>query len=51
MCLFVAANIARLPLSPVIRAITPYIVTNLIMLLMVSYFPPLSTWLPNRLMP
>ena len=51
VCLFVAANIARLPLSPVIRAITPYIVTNLIMLLMVSYFPPLSTWLPNRLMP
>ena len=51
VCLFVAANIARLPLSPVIRAITPYIITNLIMLLKVSYFPPLSTWLPNRLMP
>jgi C4-dicarboxylate transporter DctM subunit len=51
VCLFVAANIARLPLSPVIRAITPYILTNLIMLLMVSYFPPLSTWLPNTLMP
>lgn len=51
VCLFVAANIARLPLSPVIRAITPYIITNLIVLLMVSYVPPLATWLPNTLMP
>ncbi len=51
VCLFVASNIARLPLSPVIRAITPYIITNLIVLLMVSYFPPLSLWLPNTLMP
>ncbi|MDP2081287.1 MAG: TRAP transporter large permease [Pseudotabrizicola sp.] len=51
VCLFVASNIARLPLSPVIRAITPYIITNMIVLLMVSYFPLLSTWLPNTLMP
>lgn len=51
VCLFVAANIARLPLSPVIRAIAPYIVTNLIILLLVSYVPALSTWLPNTLMP
>ena len=51
VCLFVAANIARLPLSPVIRAIAPYIVTNLIILLLVSYIPALSTWLPNTLMP
>lgn len=39
------------PLSPVIRAIIPYIITNLIVLLMVSYMPPLATWLPNTLMP
>jgi len=51
VCLFVAANIARLPLSPVIRAIVPYIFTNIIVLLMVSYFAPLATWLPNLLMP
>ncbi|OJH43188.1 TRAP transporter large permease [Paracoccus sp. SM22M-07] len=51
VCLFVAANIARLPLSPVIHAIAPYIVTNLIILLLVSYVPALSTWLPNTLMP
>lgn len=51
VCLFVASNIARLPLSPVIRAIAPYIITNLIVLLLVSYVPALSTWLPNTLMP
>jgi tripartite ATP-independent transporter DctM subunit len=51
VCLFVASNIARLPLSPVIRAITPYILTNIIVLLMVSYWAPLATWLPNLLMP
>lgn len=51
VCLFVAANIARLPLSPVISAVAPYIITNIIVLLMVSYFAPLATWLPNLLMP
>jgi TRAP-type C4-dicarboxylate transport system permease large subunit len=35
----------------VIRAITPYILTNIIVLLMVSYWAPLATWLPNLLMP
>jgi tripartite ATP-independent transporter DctM subunit len=51
VCLFVASNIARLPLSPVIRAITPYIVTNIAVLLLVSYWAPLATWLPKLLMP
>lgn len=51
VCLFVASNIARQPLSPVIKAIIPYIITNIIVLLMVSYIPALATWLPNTLMP
>lgn len=51
VCLFVASNIARQPLSPVIKAITPYIITNIIVLLLVSYVPALATWLPNTLMP
>jgi C4-dicarboxylate transporter, DctM subunit len=51
VCLFVASNIARLPLSPVIRAIVPYLLTNIAVLVAVSYWAPLSTWLPNLLMP
>lgn len=49
VCLFVCANIARLPLAPIVRAIVPFIITNIIVLLMVSYFPPLATWLPSVL--
>ncbi|MEI4487550.1 TRAP transporter large permease [Frigidibacter sp. MR17.14] len=49
VCLFICANIARLPLGPVIRAIAPFILTNIIVLFMVSYYAPLATWLPSLL--
>jgi len=49
VCLFICANIARLPLAPVVRAIAPFLLTNILVLLAVSYFPPLATWLPNAL--
>lgn len=51
VCLFVCANIARLPLSPVVRAILPFLLTNILVLLAVSYYPPLATWLPSVLIP
>ena len=47
VCLFVCANIAREPLGRVVKALVPYIITNLIVLLLVSYIPALSTWLPS----
>lgn len=47
VCLFVCANIAELPLTPVIRAIFPFLVTNILVLLLVSYIPEISTWLPR----
>ncbi|MFV0334242.1 MAG: TRAP transporter large permease [Tropicimonas sp.] len=49
VCLFVCANIARLPLGPVIRAIFPFLLTNILVLLAVSYYAPLATWLPSLL--
>ncbi|CTQ33169.1 TRAP transporter large permease [Jannaschia rubra] len=49
VCLFVCANIARLPLGPVVRAILPFLATNLLVLLAVSYIPAISTWLPSLL--
>ncbi len=49
VCLFVCANIAELPLSSVIKAIMPFIITNIIVLLLVSYIPSLATWLPGLL--
>jgi TRAP transporter, DctM subunit len=49
VCLFICANIARLPLTPVIRAIAPFLLTNILVLLLVSYVPALATWLPSVL--
>lgn len=50
VCLFVCANIAELPLTHVIKAIFPYLITNLIVLLLVSYIPEIATWLPKLLL-
>ncbi|MEO8409997.1 MAG: TRAP transporter large permease [Propionivibrio sp.] len=49
VCLFVCANIAKAPLSSVIRAVSPFLFGNLAVLLMVSFIPQLSLWLPNLL--
>lgn len=51
VCLFVCAGIARLPLTPVVTAILPFLATNILVLLLVSYVPAISTWLPSVLMP
>ncbi len=47
VCLFICANIAKLPLTPVITAIAPFLLTNILVLLLVSYIPGLATWLPS----
>ena len=51
VCLFVCAGIARLPLTPVVIAIIPFLITNIAVLFAVSYIPALATWLPSVLMP
>jgi len=50
VCLFVCANIAQLPLMPIVRAIAPFLLTNILVLLLVSYVPAIATWLPSVLM-
>jgi C4-dicarboxylate transporter, DctM subunit len=49
VCLFLCANIANQPLTNVIRAIAPFLITNIGVLLLVSYVPAIATWLPNLL--
>ncbi|MCQ8781526.1 TRAP transporter large permease [Mangrovibrevibacter kandeliae] len=49
VCLFLCANIARLPLTPVIKAIAPFLVCNILILFVVTYVPPIATWLPGLL--
>ena len=51
VCLFVCSNIARIPLQPVVLAILPFLLTNIVLQLAVSYIPSLATCLPSILTP
>jgi len=48
--LFVIANISRTPLTQVVRGTVPFIVLMLGLLLLITYVPIFSTWLPRLLM-
>jgi len=50
VCLFVCANIARIPLMPIVKAIIPFLLTNIAVLMLVSFVPKVATWLPNLLL-
>lgn len=47
VCLFVAANIAKISLGAISRAIWPFLVCNILILFLVSYVPEISLWLPS----
>lgn len=47
VCLFVAANIAKISLGAISRAIWPFLVCNILILFLVSYVPEVSLWLPS----
>jgi tripartite ATP-independent transporter DctM subunit len=44
---FITATIARAPLATVFREITPFTLIMLLVVLMLTYMPFLSLWLPN----
>jgi len=45
--LFIIANIAKLPFERVTRATLPFLIPLLIVLIMVTYIPAVTTFLPN----
>jgi TRAP-type C4-dicarboxylate transport system permease large subunit len=47
ICLFVSCGIAGLTLGQVGRAIMPFVVAAVAALMVASYWPPLTTWLPS----
>ena len=49
--LFVASTVGKVPFEKIIKAMIPIIITMIVALLIVIYFPPLSNWLPNLLTP
>ena len=49
MNLYVASGIARMGLTEVSIAVWPWLLTMLVFLLIVTYWPDLSLWLPRTL--
>lgn len=48
--LFVIANISKTPLADVIRGTTPFVILMLGLLMLITYVPSISLWLPKLLM-
>ncbi|MBU6436893.1 MAG: TRAP transporter large permease subunit [Betaproteobacteria bacterium] len=48
--LYVASGITKMGITELTVAVWPWLLTMLIFLVVVTYWPPLSTWLPNLLM-
>lgn len=49
VCLYVAANIAKISLSRLTAAILPFIIANIAVLMLVSYIPHITLFLPRLL--
>ncbi|MEW6276232.1 MAG: TRAP transporter large permease [Bacillota bacterium] len=47
LCLFVASSITKLTIEKITRAIFPFICVSVVVLLLVTYLPTLSVWLPR----
>jgi C4-dicarboxylate transporter DctM subunit len=48
--LFVTSGVAGMPMMAVVRAALPFLMILVVFLIMVTYIPFLSTWLPNLVM-
>jgi tripartite ATP-independent transporter DctM subunit len=48
--LFVMAGVAHMPFERVVRATLPFIIPLLVVLVLITFFPPLVTWLPTLVM-
>jgi C4-dicarboxylate transporter DctM subunit len=47
--LYVASGISRLGITELTKAVMPWLITMLVFLVIVTYWPGLSTWLPRAL--
>ncbi|MFC0336454.1 TRAP transporter, DctM subunit [Kushneria avicenniae] len=50
ICLFVVSGIGEIRMSQVARAIIPFLLCNLAVLVLVMYIPAISLWLPDLVM-
>ena len=51
MLLFTMKSVApkEIRMNQIFRAVTPYVIMGILMLVLVAAFPPLATWLPKLL--
>jgi tripartite ATP-independent transporter DctM subunit len=49
VCLFVAAGIGKVPIERVAKAGLPFLIVSLLVLMLVTLIPDISTWLPKWL--
>ncbi|MCX5840891.1 MAG: TRAP transporter large permease subunit, partial [Deltaproteobacteria bacterium] len=45
--LFVGCRIAKLPITAVVRPLIPLLGVEVVVLILVTYWPPLTLWLPR----
>jgi tripartite ATP-independent transporter DctM subunit len=50
MCLNVCSTISKLQIGTIFRAAAPFLLANVITLILVTYWPALSMWVPSLLM-
>jgi C4-dicarboxylate transporter DctM subunit len=48
--LFVTSGVAGMPMMRVVRAALPFLGVLFVFLILVTYVPIISTWLPTRMM-
>lgn len=49
VCLFVSSNIGKISLGKISKAIMPFLGANLVVLLLVTFYEPITMWLPSLL--
>ena len=47
--LFVTANVSKVPMGPLVRELAPFLWAHGVVLLLLTFVPALSTWLPHAL--
>lgn len=47
LCLYVVSGVARVPIPDIVREIWPYFIGLVISLLLITYIPAISLWLPH----
>jgi tripartite ATP-independent transporter DctM subunit len=47
--LFVTSNVARVPVGPLVRELWPFLIAHLVILILLTFIPALSNWLPYTL--